>query len=92
MGIGEWIRKRVTEYTPNVGHVFVACRGCERVVPYYRLYGKHIKSHGCPHCAHLYFAPVQIPEWKAAIYVAWGFLTKQGDPRMPFRVVGSKYA
>ena len=92
MRLSAWLRGKVTDYTPGVGRVFIACRECHRVVPYYRLYGRHLPRAGCPHCAHLYFHPVQIPEWKAALFVAWGFLTKQGDPRMPFRVIENKYA
>ena len=87
-----WIRRRVTDYTPGVGRVFVTCGagpnpGCNRVVPYYRLYGSGIKTVGCPHCGNTYFRPTQIPEWRAALWLLWGFLiTRKGDPRMPFRV------
>ena len=90
--ISDWIRKRVTDYTPGVGRVFLACRGCERVVPYYKLYGKGITTNGCPHCGHLYFQPKQIAEVYAAWLLLWAYVTKQGDPRMAYRKIDSKYA
>lgn len=94
--VTEWVRRKVTDYTPGVGRVFVVCGagphpGCNRVVPYYRLHGKG-RPTGCPHCANTYFRPAQIAEWRAALWLLWGWLTRQGDPRMPFRVITDRYA
>ena len=96
MHIAERLRAKFTDYTPGVGRVFVVCgggghQGCNRVVPYYRLYGREAKV-GCIKCGCVYFRPAQIPEWKAALFVLWGFLTRRGDPRMPMRIVSDKYA
>ena len=94
----DWLRQRITDYTPGVGRVFVVCGagphvGCNRVVPYYRLYGRGRRAKAaCPHCGQIYFRPAQIPEWRAALWLAWGVLTRQGDPRMPLRTSESRYA
>lgn len=90
MHIGEWIQARVTDYTPGVGRVFVRCTSCQRVVPYYRLSGR-IVSYGC-RCGNKYFRPVNIPEWQAALWLAWGWVTGKGDPRVPERKVDTHYA
>lgn len=94
--IAEWLRQRFTDHTPGVGRVFVVCgggrmAGCNRIIPYYRLYGEAAKV-GCIHCGGHYFRPAQIPEWKAALWVLWGHLSRKGDPRMPMRTVLGKYA
>jgi hypothetical protein len=60
-------------------------------VPYYRLTGRTAYL-GCRHCGQVFFHPTRIPEWRAAVWVLWGFVTKQGDPRMPIRQAASKYA
>lgn len=89
--IQDWLRRRVTEYTPGVGRVFLVCRECQRVVPYYRVYGP--KAHmGCPHCANDTYRIARIPEWKAALWLLWGYVSRQGDPRMPIRQAPTKYA
>ena len=96
MSLTDKIRTRVTDHTPGVGYVFIVCgsakkSGCGRVIPYYRLYGG-IAKNGCPYCDGIYFSPKRIPEWKAAWFLFWGWLTGRGDPRMPMRKVASKYA
>lgn len=97
MKVSDWLRKNVTDYTPGVGRVFVICgggprSGCGRVVPYYRLYGPLARKVGCPYCGQLYFRPAPIPEWRAALWVVWGWISRQGDPRMPMRMVHDRYA
>ena len=96
MSIAARLEKRLTSHTADVGWVFVVCGspktgGCGRVIPYYRLYGKVART-GCPYCASIYFSPRQIPEWKAAWLLFWGWLTRRGDPRMPMRKTLSPYA
>jgi hypothetical protein len=93
----DYIRARITDYTPGVGRVFVVCGagphvGCNKVVPHYRLYGKGIATLGCTRCGNTYVRPANIPEWKAALWLAWGYLTRKGDPRMPLRMTSSPYA
>lgn len=95
--LADWLRQRVTDHTPGVGRVFVVCgasghAGCNRVVPYYRVYGCSPKRVGCPKCGQVYVRPALIPEWKAALWVLWGWISRQGDPRMPLRQVTSPYA
>lgn len=97
MKVSDWLRTRITDYTPGVGRVFVVCgagphAGCNRVIPYYRLYGPRANRVGCPHCGQVYFRPATIAEWKAALWLAWGWITRQGDPRMPMRTAPNKYA
>ena len=94
--IGNWLRNTFTDHTPGVGRVFVLCGGgsmvgCNRVIPYYRLYGQ-VAQTGCPHCGRHYFRPARIPEWRAALWVLWGVISGKGDPRMPMRIVTDKYA
>jgi hypothetical protein len=78
---------------PHVGRVFVCCRECQRVVPYYQLYGKNaeIARLGCQ-CGSTLFRPVTIPEWKAFLWLAWAWVQGKGDPRMPVHQVANKYA
>lgn len=90
MSIGEWIQRRVTDYTPGVGRVFVRCTQCQRVVPYYKLTGRIVR-YGCA-CGNKHFRPVNIPEWQAVVWLAWAWLRRKGDPRMPMRTVDSNYA
>jgi hypothetical protein len=85
----DWLRRKVTDYEPGVGRVFMRCgagqyAGCNRVLPYYRLHGRH-KTVGCPKCGGLYFRPVVIPEWLALCWLVWSYCTGKGDPRMPMR-------
>lgn len=77
--------------------MFVVCGalghpGCGRVIPYYRLCGRGVRTVGCPKCGALYFHPARIPEWRAALWLVWGWVTRRGDPRMPLRTAASKYA
>lgn len=93
--LADWIRTKTTDYTSEVGRVFLRCgagpkSGCNRVVPHYRLYGKGKPGH-C-RCGHVYVRPAQIPEWQAAVWLLWGYVTKQGDPRMPMRQAPNRYA
>lgn len=95
--IADWLRQRITDYEPGVGRVFVQCgavskAGCGRVIPYYRLYGRHLKRTGCPHCGKAFFSPTRIPEWKAALWLLWGWVSRQGDPRMPLVQARSPFA
>lgn len=98
MALRAWVRRKVTDHTPGIGRVFLICgaksvAGCGRVVPYYRVYGKgKNKTLGCPHCGQSYYRPAQIPEWRAALWLLWGWISKNGDPRMPIDRVTSPYA
>jgi hypothetical protein len=92
-----WLRRKITDHTVGVARVFIVCGagkhiGCGRVVPYYRLYGKGITSVGCPKCGQIHFRPATIPEWRAALWLFWGWVTRQGDPRMPMRIMTDTYA
>lgn len=87
----DWLRRRLTDYTPGVGRAFLVCRACGGVVPYYRVHGPIRTATGC-RCGHTYVRPATIPEWKAAGWLLWGWLTRRGDPRMPIRQVDSRYA
>lgn len=90
MQLSDHLRSRLTDHTPGVGWVFLACCLCQRTVPHYRLYGKRVS--GKCYCGHDRFRPVQIAEWKAALWLAWGWLSRRGEPRMPLREAPSKYA
>lgn len=86
---------RVAFADDKVGRVFIACRVCGRVVPHYRVYGRVVKNitDGMCYCGRAEFAPVRIPEWRAAIWVLvvgwlWRKTIKreqEWDPRMPIR-------
>lgn len=89
----DWLRRTLTDYTPETGRVFVSCRDCRRLVPHYYLADQRRAKLGCPRCGGLYFRPVQISEWRAAWFVlsrlVWRKVVtrqRQWDPRMPMRV------
>lgn len=86
------LRHRLTDYTPGVGRVFLICKDCHRVQPYYRLYGPAGQTRmGCA-CGCPYVKPATIPEWKAAWWLLWSAVRRKGDPRMPYRTIEDRYA
>lgn len=94
----EWLRKRLTEYVPGVGRVFVRCDECQRVVPHYTITGKHGRL-DC-RCGGRVFRPVRLPEWQAAWWVlVVGLLWRRTirrrpdwDARVPVREAMTRYA
>lgn len=93
----DWLYAKFTTSDPDVGRAFIACgagshAGCNRIIPYYRVYGRNTKNLGCPSCGNTYVRPVNIPEWQAALRLLWGWLTMQGDPRITIRRVPNRYA
>lgn len=90
MSLVDSLRARLTDYTPGVGRVFVCCRDCQRIVPYYRLYGRGVS--GACFCGNETFRASTVPEWKAGLWLLWGWVSRQGDPRMPLRMLESPYA
>ena len=92
MTLAEKARKRFTDYEPGVARLFIACRLCGRVVPYYRVYGKKPQATGTCYCGHDYFRPKRIPEWKAALWLVWAWARGKPDPRMPHRTMTTPYA
>lgn len=86
---------RVAFASDEVGRVFIACDGCGRVMPHYRVYGRVVKkvTDGLCVCGSTLFRPRRLPEWKAMWWVlvrGW-FWRKtirgesEWDPRMPVR-------
>jgi hypothetical protein len=100
-----WLRDPniVAFATPEVRRLFIACRQCRRIQPHYRAYpppgSKAYDRGGQCSCGHTEFAPVRIPEWRAAWWVlAVGWLWRKTirgetnwDPRMPHRVMTGNY-
>jgi hypothetical protein len=94
----EWLRTRLTNYTPEVGRIFVCCDDCKRVVPHYRITGRHGRL-TC-RCGGRLFRAKTISEWRAAwwtlvVGLFWRRLIcrqVEWDPRVPMRIVTGKYA
>lgn len=93
-----WLRQRLTEYVPGVGRVFICCDECRRVIPHYTVSGRHGRLR-CD-CGGTVFRAATLPEWRAAWWVlAVGLLWRKTlrrradwDPRVPLRLVSSRYA
>ena len=94
----DWLRRRLTDYTEGVGRVFVCCDTCHRVVPHYRVSGKHGRI-TCQ-CGGRVFRAQRIAEWRAAWWVLgvgliwrrWLCRQADWDARVPMRVVTNPYA
>ncbi len=87
--------ERVAFATEDIGRVFIACDGCGRVMPHYRVYGRVVKkpTDGLCACGSAMFRPRRLPEWRAMWWVLvvgylWRNLIRrelEWDPRMPVR-------
>jgi len=89
----DWVQSKGADAVPGVGRMFMVCRECHRVVPYYRVYGPSERALTSCYCGHDTYRTAVIPNWKAALWLLWGFvLTRKGDPRLPIRKMDSPYA
>ena len=97
--LADFIRSRITDYTPGVGRVFLRCKDCRRLIPHYRVSGKTAASNLACRCGCPYMRPAHINDVLALAWVIYAFVWRRlirrlddWEPRMPFRVNDNPYA